>query len=63
MSFKLVVAVATAPSDSEPTITFGFGWEENVATVLVFAGFSRVYLLDSTWDRMGETGEEKERGG
>ena len=34
-----------------------------MVTSLTFAGFSRVFLLDSPWDRMGEAGKEKVRGG
>ena len=58
----LVLAEAVASYDSEPVISFGFGWEEAVATAngytnLRFVGFARVVLLDSPWDFMGGAGE------
>ena len=64
----LVSAAAAAFSDSDPSITFGFGGEEAVATAdgyteTAFAGFTWVYLGDHHWDRMGEVREEKVREG
>ena len=59
---------AAASSDLETAILFGFGGEEAVATAyrytnLVLTGFAQAYLLNHPWDRMGDAGEGKVRGG